>query len=198
MRKLFTVGMVGLAFVIEAASSRADEAKVELDKLPKPVVDAVKKKFPQAELNSASSEKEDGKLVYEVNIKDGKATIEVTVTPEGKIVSIEKEITVKDLGDRQEVNYPVGQASRLSGQARRLSHRVCLNLPLALPKAVAETLETKYPRATIKKVEEITKEDKVTAYEVLLVTAEKKTLEVSFNPEGKVVSVEKKDKEEKN
>ncbi len=34
-------------------------------------------------------------------------------------------------GDRQEVNYPVGQASRRSGQARRLSHRVCLNLPLA-------------------------------------------------------------------
>ncbi len=158
MRKLFTVGMVGLAFVIAATSTRADEEKVALDKLPKPVVDAVKKKFPKAELNSASKEKEDGKIVYEVNIKDGKTTIEVTVTPEGKIVSIEKEITVKDL-----------------------------------PKAVAETLESKYPKATIKKVEEIIKEDKLTAYEVLLVTAEKKALEVVFSPEGKVVSEEKKD-----
>jgi hypothetical protein len=154
--------MVGLGIVITAAMTHADEEKVELDKLPKAVVEAVKKKFPRAELNSASKEKEDGKTVYEVNIKDGKTTIEVTLTDKGKIVSIEKEITVKDL-----------------------------------PSVVAETLESKYPKATIKKVEEIIKEDRTTAYELLLVNADKKTLEVSFSPEGKVISEEKKDKEEK-
>jgi hypothetical protein len=138
-----------------------DEEKVPLDKLPKAVTDAVKKKFPKAELVSAEKEKEDGKIVYEVNFKNEGSTIEAIVTPEGKILVIEKEITVKDL-----------------------------------PKAVADALESKYARATIKKVEEISKEDKITAYEVLLVTEKKKTLEVQFSPEGKVIQEEKKGKEE--
>jgi hypothetical protein len=139
-----------------------DEEKVPLNKLPKAVTEAVKKKFPKAELVSAEKEKEDGKIVYELNFKNEGSTVEVIVTPEGKILVVEKEITVKDL-----------------------------------PKAVADALESKYAKATIKKVEEISKEDKITAYEVLLVTEKKKTLEVQFSPEGKVLEEEKKDKEEK-
>jgi hypothetical protein len=61
-----------------------------------------------------------------------------------------------------------------------------------LPKAVNDALTAKYAKAEIKKVEEITKGDKVT-YEVLLVTAEKKQLEVVFDPMGKVLEEEKKD-----
>jgi uncharacterized membrane protein YkoI len=154
------VAVVLLAGVVGRADEK--EEKVPLDKLPRAVVDAVKAKFPDAELVSAEKENEDGKTVYEVNIKFKGSTIEVTVTPEGKITSIEKEIAVKDL-----------------------------------PKAVQEALDAKYPRATIKKTEEVTKGDKV-SYEVLLVTADKKKLEVVFDPAGKVIEEEKKDgKEEK-
>jgi hypothetical protein len=66
-----------------------------------------------------------------------------------------------------------------------------------LPKVVSEALEKKFAKATIKKVEEVTKVDKkvekLAYYEVLLVTAEKKTLEVSVAPDGKIVKEEKKD-----
>jgi hypothetical protein len=151
-------GMTAALLVLAGASSRAEEEKVPLDKLPKAVVDAVKEKFPRAELVSAEKEKEDGKDVYEVAIKDGKHKIEVTVTPEGKVVTVEKEIAAEDL-----------------------------------PKAVAEALEARYPKATIRKAEEISKEDRVTAYEVLIVTADKKKLEVSFDPKGKFLEEEKKD-----
>ena len=58
---------------------------------------------------------------------------------------------------------------------------------------VTEALEAKYPKATIKKAEEITKDDKVT-FEVLIETADKKKLEVVLDAKGKIVEEEKKDK----
>jgi uncharacterized membrane protein YkoI len=157
------IGGMTVAVVVLAGAARADEEeKVPLDKLPKAVVNAVKEKFPRAELVGASKEKEDGKTLYEVAIKDGKQKIDVTVTPEGKIAAIEKGIAVADL-----------------------------------PKAVTEALESRYPRATIQKAEEITKEDKVAAYEMVIVTADKKKLEVSFDPKGKFLEEEKKEEKKK-
>jgi hypothetical protein len=161
MRKL-VIGTVGLALLalLGLTGVWADEAKEEkipLEKLPRAVVDAVKAKYEGCELVSAEKEKENGKDVYEVAIKHKGHNIEVTLTPEGKIVSVEKEIELKDL-----------------------------------PKEVKESLDAKYPKATIKKVEEETKDEKLT-YEVLLITAEKKKLEVVFDPKGKVLEEEKKD-----
>ena len=155
-----TVAIVSVA--LAGATAPADEEKEEkvpLDKVPKAALDAVKAKFKEAKLVSAQSEKEDGKLVYEINLKHKGQMIEVTVTPEGKIVSIEKTIAAKDL-----------------------------------PKAVAEAIESKYPKATIKLAEEVIEGGK-TNYEVLLATADKKMIEVVLDPTGKIVKEEKKDKE---
>lgn len=160
VKRMLSAGVATLALVVSGVL--ADEEKVPLDKLPKEVTEAVKKKFPKAELVSAEKEKEDGKTVYEVNIKNEGQTIEVTLTPEGKIVSIEKEITAKDL-----------------------------------PKVVADALEAKYPKASIKKAEEIIKEDKLISYEMLIVTADKKKLEVKFDPTGKFLEEEKKSDSDK-
>lgn len=158
LRGLLVVSVV-LSVLAGAMSWAADEKeeKVDLKKVPKAVIDAVKAKFDGAELLGAEKEKADGKLVYEISLKHNGHKIEVTVTPAGKIVSTEKTIAVKDL-----------------------------------PKAVAEALDSKYAKATIKVVEEVTEGEKV-SYEVLLVTAGKKTVEVVFDPSGKVVKEEKKD-----
>jgi hypothetical protein len=159
MRKtLAGVGLVAvLAFVL---GTRADEEKVPLDKLPKVVVDAVKAKFPGAELVSASKEKEGDGFVFEVAIKNKGQDVDVTLKPDGTIIEIEETIAARDL-----------------------------------PKAVAEALDKKYPRADVKKYEKITKGDKLDQifYEMLLVTAEKKTVEAVFDPTGKLVKEEKKD-----
>src|SRR5437879_2104073 len=90
-----TVVAVGLFMCAGAAPG--GEEKVPLDKLPQAVVDAVKAKFPKAKLVSAEKETDDGKTVYEVAIKNDKQSIEVTLTPEGKIIEIEKQIAAKDL-----------------------------------------------------------------------------------------------------
>ncbi len=156
------------ATVMLAGIGRADEEKIALDKLPKAVVEAVKKRFPKAEMVEAAKETEDGKTEYEVTIKDGETKIDVMLTPEGAITLIEKQIAVKDL-----------------------------------PKAVAEAIEAKYPKATYKVAEEMTKvtdgKEAIAYYEVLLVTADKKTIEVEVAPDGKIIKTEDKkdDKEEK-
>ncbi|HEX4590104.1 MAG TPA: PepSY-like domain-containing protein [Gemmataceae bacterium] len=76
---------------------RADEEKLTLDKVPAAVSAAVKKRFPKAEVLGASKEIEDGKTMYEVTIKDAGRKMDVSLTADGKLASIEKEITVKEL-----------------------------------------------------------------------------------------------------
>jgi len=73
------------------------EKAVPLDKVPKKVLDAVKAKYPTAKLRSASTETDKGKTVYEIAITNKKQKIDVSLTSEGKIVSIEAEIEMKDV-----------------------------------------------------------------------------------------------------
>jgi len=61
------------------------------------VIDAVKARFKGAELAGASKETEDGKLVYEVAIKHKGQKIDVTLTPDGAIIMIERQIAAKEL-----------------------------------------------------------------------------------------------------
>jgi len=71
----------------------------------------------------------------------------------------------------------------------------------ALPKAVAKALEDKYPKATYKIIEEIIKvekkDERFAYYEILLVTADKKPLEVLLTADGKIIHTEDKSKEVK-
>src|SRR5262249_17356136 len=147
----FAVAVVlGLAGV---GAARADEEKVPLEKVPKAVMDAVKARFEGAKLLGATTEKEDGKTVYEVSLTYKGHHHDGTLQTDGKILSIERTIPAKDL-----------------------------------PNAAAEALAAKSPKATYKIVEELLKGDgKLHAYEALLVTADKKKLEVVLDPDGKVL-----------
>lgn len=92
---LLTVACAVLA--VTAAGVWADEEKIPLDKLPKAVMEAAKKRFPKAEMKDAAKETENGKTVYEVTFKEEGKNIDVTLTPEGVIETIEQEIDKKDL-----------------------------------------------------------------------------------------------------
>jgi uncharacterized membrane protein YkoI len=146
-----------LGCFVLASAARAEEEKIPLDKVPKAVVDAVKKKFPDVKLDKASTEKEDGKTIYELAFTYKDSKYEVECEEDGTIVAIDKVITAKEL-----------------------------------PKEVAKTLEEKYPKATYKTIEEVTKKDKIAHYEIDLVTADKKGIEVEIDPSGKVLKEEKK------
>jgi hypothetical protein len=164
VRSLFPLAVVTTLAVIGIVA--ADEEKVALDKLPKAVSEAVKKKFAGAELTGASKETENGKTVFEVSVKHKGHKMDVTVTEAGMIETIEKEIAAKDL-----------------------------------PAGVRSAIDKKYPNATFKIVEEIIKvkdnKDTLDVYEVLLVSTDKKTMEVCVAPDGKITKEEEKREEEK-
>lgn len=85
------------AALFALAAGRADEEKVPLDKMPAAIKDSVKKRFPKAEMVEGAKETDDaGKTVYEVEVKLGKRKIDVTLTPEGVITTIEQEMAAKD------------------------------------------------------------------------------------------------------
>ncbi len=92
-------GLAGLAVVAIAtiAFVRADEEKIDLEKVPKPVLDAVKAKFPDAKLTAAAKETDGDKVVYEVSFTFKDHKYEVECTPEGKFIAIDKQIEAKDL-----------------------------------------------------------------------------------------------------
>jgi uncharacterized membrane protein YkoI len=133
-----------------------DEERIKSEDLPEAVVKALRKEFPKAEITGAEKGEEDGKLIYEVSIKDEKHNIDVTLDPHGKVTSLEKSL-------------PPGER----------------------PKALVDSLNAKYPHATVKLVEEVWENGKLTGYEATIVTADKKSKEVDFDPRGKLVEDKK-------
>lgn len=105
-------------------------------------------------------------------------------TEEGKVVY---EVTIKHQGHNIDVTVtPEGEIVLFE---REIAAK-------ELPKRVSKALEGGYPKATYKRLEQIykveKKQEKLTYYEALLVTAEKKLLEVQVTEEGKVVNEEEK------
>jgi uncharacterized membrane protein YkoI len=119
----FLRGWLALSIVVCVLSSMAagadepKEGKVSLDKVPNAVLKAVKAKFKGAELVSASTENDNGKLVYEIVLKDKGQNVDVSVSPEGKLLSFERTLAAKDLPRpvRESINkkYPRAEYKRI-------------------------------------------------------------------------------------
>jgi hypothetical protein len=156
MRRIALWLMAGLIVAAAVPAAPAQETKVSLDKVPKAVTDTVKKRFPKAEMVSATTEPgDDGKMVYEMQIKDAGHNIDMTVTPEGKLVSIERTIDEKDL--------PKKTAATLKEK-----------WPGAKYEIVEEVIHVKDGKESLD------------YYEVLMTTADKKKIEAFVTADGKL------------
>ncbi len=160
-----TLGWLGFV-----SSTRADEENIPLKEVPKAVLDAVQGKFPRAELTGAEKETEEGKTVFEIALTHEGQKIEVSVTAGGKITEIETEVAAGDL-----------------------------------PGAVRKAIEDKYPKSSIKKAEKVIEsedaddddddkdeddddedEGEEVSFEVVVMTADGKTIELEVSPKGKI------------
>jgi hypothetical protein len=161
MGRLLAGAAVVLLVAAGAWAGGDGEKPVPLDKVPRKVIDAVKAKYPKATIRGASTETDKDKTVYELAITNKKQKIDVSLTPEGKIISIEAEIEMKDV-----------------------------------PKKVVKAFESKYPKAKVKLIEEVTK-GTMHYYEFQLTNADGETVEASFDPSGKYLPPEPAPKKEK-
>lgn len=167
---------------------RADdkEEAVALDKLPKAVVDAVKKMFPDAELKKAIKElvKEEADLDDDDDDdddekdagkdKDGaedekdesKVVYEVTLSQKGHAI----DVTVEEDGEIEEVERTIDLKE--------------------LPKIVTDALDKKFPKSTLKSAEAIYEvedgEMELEGYEVILTSADGKEIDADVDVEIKI------------
>jgi len=80
-----------------AASAPAQEKKITKNEVPAPVLASFAKVFPKAQATGFSQEKEDGKMLYEVESKEGTISRDVTFAADGKLMVVEEAVAVKDL-----------------------------------------------------------------------------------------------------
>jgi hypothetical protein len=129
---------------------------LELDKIPKVVMEALKARFPQAEIHKWTKEREGDIAVYDIEFKLEGWKFEADIKEDGTIHNWEKEIADIDL-----------------------------------PETVKRAVETKYLTSIIKEIMEITAVedggDALEGYEIVLVTADKKEVEVTVAPDGIIV-----------
>ncbi len=77
------------------ATHAQEQDKLELDKIPKTVMDALKAKFPQAEIRKCTKEKEGDIIVYDIEFTQNEQKLEADIKEDGTIHNWEKQITAK-------------------------------------------------------------------------------------------------------
>ncbi len=87
-----TILLLAVAFAVGTVTAEDKEKKVNLDKLPSPAAEAIKKLSGGEKLEGLSEETEDGKTVYEAKFKKGGHVREVSVDAQGNQVSDEETI----------------------------------------------------------------------------------------------------------
>ncbi len=121
------------------------EDKIPLDMVPAKITAAVKEWFPKGEITSVTKETEDGKVVYDVELKQQDKKFEMDIQEDGTVVEIEREIAAKDLPEvcakAIEAKYPkstlkeVMQVNKVEGKKETL-HQYEVTLETAEKKSV--------------------------------------------------------------
>ncbi|HEV2667738.1 MAG TPA: hypothetical protein VG324_22675 [Blastocatellia bacterium] len=69
----------------------AFQENVPINRLPGPVTAAIKNRFPKSELLWAEKDLDNGRVIYEVKVRNEGQVYDVDVTPNGRILKIDRE-----------------------------------------------------------------------------------------------------------
>ena len=152
---LFAAVLAGFLLAMPVTQAQ-DQKKLDLDKIPKKVMDALKAKFPKAEIHKWTKEKEGNIVIYDIEFKQVDRKFEADIKEDGTIHNWEREVAAKDL-----------------------------------PEAVKKAVEERYPKSALKEILAITEvkdgKDALEGYEIVLETADKKEVEVTVAPNGRIL-----------
>jgi hypothetical protein len=102
-RRLFAGGLAAIflaAIMLASAAARAeDKDKLELDKIPKKVMEALETKFPKATILKWTPEKEGEETVYDFEFTQEGWKFEADILENGTLRRWEMAITAEDLPD---------------------------------------------------------------------------------------------------
>ena len=138
-----------LAILTIGFQTRAQEKKLQRSELPPAVQKTVDEQSKGATVKGFSTEVEDGKKIYEVQLTVNGHGKDVSMDAQGHVLEIEEETSLE-----------------------------------SLPPAVRDGLTKAAGKGTIRKVESLTKNGKLVAYEAAVKTGTKNS-EVQVGPDGK-------------
>src|SRR4051812_49323738 len=83
--------LAALAPARAAEEAKAKEEKIKLEEVPAKIMTAVKQRFPDAEVTSATKEEEKGAIIWDIELKAGDKKNEMDIKDDGTVVEVEKE-----------------------------------------------------------------------------------------------------------
>ena len=91
------VGVIALgAYCVRAAEEKDEAKKIKESDVPQKVMDAVKARFPNAKIDSVEREKEDGNVIYDIELTQDGRKYETDVKEDGTLLEVEKALDAKD------------------------------------------------------------------------------------------------------
>ena len=104
MRRFFNWSRVAIAagvivlgtYGVRAADEKDEAKKIKESDVPQKVMDAVKARFPNAKIESVEREKEDGNVIYDIELTQDGRKYETDVKEDGTLVEVEKALDAKD------------------------------------------------------------------------------------------------------
>jgi hypothetical protein len=75
----------------------AQEKKITATQVPAAVIAAFKNSYPNATIRGYAQEKEDGKMFYEIESREGSTHRDVLYNPDGTVAEVEESIAATDL-----------------------------------------------------------------------------------------------------
>ena len=154
------VFIISLAFVfLSSSSSFAQEKKMNKKELPKAVLNAFQKSYPNAEIKGASIEKEHERTYYEIESMEGTQRRDLLYTKSGKIAEIEETLALNDIPDFVKSSvmkkYPECEINR----AEKVSSGKTISYELVVKQRDHKHELVLDSKGNIKKVEKMKKEN---------------------------------------
>lgn len=97
IRTMSRVALITMAVSLLALSVVAQEKKITAKDVPAAVMSAFKSAYPNATIRGYAREKENGKVFYEIESREGTTTRDVLYNPDGTVAEIEESIAGTDL-----------------------------------------------------------------------------------------------------
>lgn len=91
------VAMIAAAVSLFSLSAAAQEKKITAKQVPAAVITAFKTSYPNATIRGYAQEKENGKVFYEIESREGTTQRDVLYNADGTVAEIEESIPATDL-----------------------------------------------------------------------------------------------------
>ena len=89
--------LIATAVSLLSFSAAAQEKKITAKQVPAAVITAFKNSYPNATIRGYAQEKENGKVFYEIESREGTTQRDVLYNPDGTVAEIEESIAATDL-----------------------------------------------------------------------------------------------------